>query len=517
MIKINHFLNFRFTSFLLLLALHNLLLINFSAQENPLSLETVIELTLSNNPDIIIAKNNSLSKFSQYQFSLAEFDPTFNFSTNYIKNKDPLQFGLDILLPEQQTISYNASFVKKFDWGISLSPSLIVSQNDYALGLTTSKVTQSRFNFKIDIPLLKNGGYLGSGAKTEAQEILYETAKYSAKFAVSEQIKNSIFAFLDLGVSKEKLNIYKDSENRAKKLVEITKILIRADKRPSREIDIVEANLAEKVGVRINNEKSVFDLKQSLILQLGTEFNDIEFSSSTFKIDLAEIKHLKLEQNTFLKSALKKRGDINSLILQAKAQKLLKNSAERNMLNQLNLSMNIGYSGLIPTANFSDLYNAIYPQNKGISYSVGLSYELPVNNLISESELLRNKVEYENSLINLDNKKRIVKSEVLKSLNNLELTSLELEQAINSLNLFKKSYENEVFKQEKGLSTFFEVTQTEQKLTSAFLNSLNAQSNYIKAIINLKHVSGILLQELNDGNYRVDVENLFGFSNNLKE
>lgn len=477
-------------------------------QDVVLNLEKVISLTLKNNPDILISKNNALSSFSNYQSGLSEFDPVFSLAASYNKSKDPLQFGLEVILPDQEITRYNASITKKFNWGISVTPSLSVTQTNATLGLSNQTITQSRANFLVEIPLLRNRGLLGSGADLEAAEIVFHSSKSTTKFKVSEELKNTISSYLDLIAAMENVNILKESETRAENMVELTNILISADKRPKSELDLVNANLAEKKRARISSERNVFDMLQNIRVRLGI--------NATEKIVVAEAsiqekfnQNFAFDENTKLAEAQQNRDDLRALQMQTEAKKLLMESADLNTLNRLTLRMDVGYSGLLTTAEFTDLYNAIYPPDKGLSYTIGINYELPFENLTQSSDLLRKKVDYENSIIQLDNLHRSIQSQILISLNELNLTKLEFDQAEESVNLFKRSYDNETFKQEKGLSTFFDVDQTEQKLTNALLNKINAKNDFYKSLINYKHVIGILVEPSEEGLFAIDINNLF--------
>src|ERR1035437_1243238 len=96
----------------------------------PLTIEDVIRITLGHNTNIKLASNNLKLSFARVLSSSSEFDPLLNIGIDYGKNKNPVPFGLDVLLPEQRNTNYSIGLTKKFDWGLLVNPNIQIRQSD---------------------------------------------------------------------------------------------------------------------------------------------------------------------------------------------------------------------------------------------------------------------------------------------------------------------------------------------------------------------------------------------------
>ncbi|MFA7420393.1 MAG: TolC family protein [Melioribacteraceae bacterium] len=473
----------------------------------------MIRITLGNNTNIMMATNNLKQSNARVLSSRSEFDPMLNIGVDYGKNKNPIPFGLEVLLPEQRNTNYSVGLTKKFDWGLLVNPNIQIRQSDAEFLDTREQQTQSAFNFTIIAPLLRNRGFVGTGANEKASEINYSAEKKKMSFTVSTEIRNSLNAYLDVYESTRRFEILRESERRAEKIVELTKVLIKADKRPARELDIVNANLADKKLSILLAEKDLFNAKQKLVLSLGLNYNLLEqvnIDGSLVQQGNQKFEFSKPMSDDLINMAMQNRTDYLAAVEELESISLQKTSAQRNTLNQLNLTMNIGYSGWERGSEFNQLFSNIYPKEKGLNYTIGLSYELPFLNNLKEAELISRTVDYDNSILRNEDLKRNIRSQVEIAKKNVETALLEIEYSKNAMELYKLSYESENLKQQKGLSTFFDVDITEQKLTSATQSVITAQMNYLKSILELKFAVGLLMAKSeSDFSFIIDAKNLF--------
>ena len=213
--------------------------------------------------------------------------------------------------------------------------------------------------------------------------------------------------------------------------------------------------------------------------------------------------------------ALANRPEIQAAKLQVENSDIGLKGSRNGLLPQLDLTANASNSGLAGGANglftgappapgsllgYGDGYfNAIeqilrrdYP-----SYSIGLTFTLPVHNRTAQADLVRDELQLRQAQIRTRQLENQVSLEVQDAIIALRRTRAAYEAAVETRKLQDQSLEIEQERFQAGLSTNFLVIQYENFVAQARSTEVVAKGAYAKARTQLERVIGKILENHN--------------------
>ena len=213
--------------------------------------------------------------------------------------------------------------------------------------------------------------------------------------------------------------------------------------------------------------------------------------------------------------ALANRPEIQAAKLQVENSDIGLRGSRNGLLPQLDLTANASNSGLAGGANglftgappapgsllgYGDGYfNAIeqilrrdYP-----SYSIGLTFTLPVHNRTAQADLVRDELQLRQAQIRTRQLENQVSLEVQDAIIALRRTRAAYEAAVETRKLQDQSLEIEQERFQAGLSTNFLVIQYENFVAQARSTEVVAKGAYAKARTQLERVIGKILENHN--------------------
>ena len=419
--------------------------------------------------------------------------------------------------------NYSAGVSKSFITGTRISPGLSLGRSFNNLPDNTYDFSNSpALDISVTQPLLKGMGTLSAAANVRSAKIMKDAYVDNLRYSINQQIYSVVLAYWEYLAAFENLALYTASEQRAKKVYEITQALIEAEKRAPSDIIQVNADVAEKTSQRINVEQRYFRAKQNLGRSIGLsnyESQKLPEPKRTFpSIDRARVNKTLAEEDLII-LARRNRYDLimNKKITSSK--KLLSKAYEWDRLPQLDLEGFGRYYGTKPSDE-GDGVNVLLPDipaQQGQNSSVGfrLTYTFPFQNNLARGYYIQNIASYEQQRISELDQDRNMTLNIRISSNAIGNYTAVLNNAEISYEEYQKAFENEQLKFKQGMTTLLNLIQIQDRLVYAHSSYISAKLQFARALADLRFETGTLTKsdiinktfDLNVGG--IDTERLY--------
>jgi outer membrane protein TolC len=131
------------------------------------------------------------------------------------------------------------------------------------------------------------------------------------------------------------------------------------------------------------------------------------------------------------------------------------------------------------------------------NFSVSLSLDIPLSNMISRASAAQAQLNMDQALLNLKNQEKQVVLEIRTAVRYLETTYKQLQAFRAARELAEKKLQAEEDKLRVGMSTNYFVLQYQRDLTTARVSELNAVISYNLAQGALDRSTGMILEKKN--------------------
>ncbi len=480
------------------------------AQKNiPVSITELAELALSKNP--MIQQNGLRVKSAQGALRVQKgvFDYNLFSSASITRNSLSL-FSMD---PRDSLIEGNLNtngfitsigVVKRFRSGLSANVSVNYNSLSDNLGLNRfnevvgPNITDHYMTSSLSLrqPLWRGRGPSITTALEKSAALDLQSARSNLSYANSVQIYEVTSAYWNYLSAFERANIYRQNEDRVRKMLEVTKDLVAGDKKPKGDLDQVRADLA-------NQERLSQVAQQSLVaakLNLGRAIGLSEEESLTIGRPLDNFPTINgsgfqdgMSLEPLKQMARENRKDVESNQLYQESLNLQMKLANNNRKPQLDLLASFNYGGSAIGNGWSNYWDTFTnSQGRDVGFELGLRFDFPVNNNQAQGALAQSKALYKDQEIYTQNLSRNIDLNVAIATTNIKNSTEILRNARRSLDYYQQVYENEQVKFQNGLSTILNLIIFQERLTVAQLEYLNARQQFAVAIITLRFETGTL-------------------------
>lgn len=443
-----------------------------------LSLKEAIYLALRYNPNI---QNSVLNRISQrFAISIAEQKFALNYALsgqyNWVTQKDSLGNTITssntVLAPKVTTTN---------QIGTVLSSSIIDN-------VSNNGANNPRWNINVEQPLLRGAGHqvaLRSLRDTFDNEI---GQKIALKNQVVSQVTSVISAYRSLISQNNALLTAKRSLQDAKNTYKINEKKIKAGQ-VERTANIQQAYQVENLKLSLSQaELGFIKAKKALLAQLGLSPKvNFEVPSDIY-LEKLYVPKLQLA----IKTALLNNAEYQTLLIQSRIHKRAKEVAENNQLWQLNLTADFSTGSGVGPNNGNSGFKSLSNFENWTS-NVGLNLSVPINDLSRKGELINAKLLLEQDKINLLAAKRALQTSVANQIEEIKSNVLQYKLSQKQLALAKRSYDLELKKQQAGISSSIDLTNTQNQLISANNNLISVKIGYLNAITTLEQMLGSTL------------------------
>ena len=485
-----------------------------SASQNATRLLDCVHQALKHQVQIDFRQLDIEKAKGGYQEASGEFDTTIQTKASHGHTQTPLtsadqQARHQHDLQEVQS-QYSLGLSKEYRTGLNLSPQIQTTRNEEH-ATPTAPSSSSGVYLKATLPLLRGLGAKANAARETAAKLDIQNSKEDLQHTMSQVVRDVTTAYWQYVSTYQQLQEHVKAEHRARKLLNQTKLLVEGGERPAAEMDEVRANLAEKETTRIASEQDLLQSRQKLGLAMGVSFQRIRSlppPADSFDILQPSTTQLsKVNESALLSYALQNRSDLQASRGREQSAAVLEKHYENQTLPQVDLGMKAGYQGLEEGESFTTMTTSPYSNVPGASWQVSLTYEFPIANQQARGRLRQQRVAKRRQMLSTRELARTVRSNVHTTLSVLQNALQELHNAGQTVRLYTQAVDNQLMKYKMGMGTQIDVITTQENLTQARLNKVNAQLKYAQALTELRFQTSTLLSFAQD-QARVSLDHL---------
>jgi outer membrane protein TolC len=457
-----------------------------------LSLAEAVNLALRHDPNLRLEAARLRSARGVLLSAHGAFDPVVSSGLSETEVNDPLTESTS----KQQSLTRTSlGAKKKFRSGFGLEPGLELLRTDAG---GPGAVNLGTFSLTLRQPLLRGRGRtavaaseLSAERNVAAGELDLRQVTAERVLAVASQYWLTRAAALNLGVLRE-------TEDRARGLLETTRRLIEADVTPAAELVQVEANLAAKEAARIGGERDLFEARQSLGREIGLDraaIAALELPSDAFPALPSAAAPGAAEENRFVTAALERRADLLAARERRSAAEILLRAGGNGLEPQLDAVLTPSYSGLVAGNGPGSFFSPLYRNVPGAGAVFGLNLTWPTANSQARGQLVQLEAAREQSALVEELVARRISADVPVALDAVARFAEQLERAAEAVRLFEQTVVNEEKKLKAGTSTLIDLITQRDRLTSARQSEVSAQLSLALALLQLRFETGTLLPE----------------------
>jgi outer membrane protein len=482
------------------------------ADETGLELIQAVKSALKNNQDIKVEEMTALTGKGVFQEASGEFDPTLSLSIDRVRGYPGYPTsGTDLEELKSTDLLFGITLEKEFRSGITTTLAAMATQNR---SYDTDTFNYSNVNFTISVPLLQGRGKSSTGATEKSYKLIYEADKLSLQHTVSAYLKETAQRYWDYVTAVKTVDTYKQAESEANAhLAEVEELIKSSEKFKNASVGQLKALSRSQVASAIAAMQKMREARQSLGILMGISYKylvALPMPASDFPtMSDSHIRQIIDNLQEYIENALANRADINAYEKYLRSGEVLLKQAKNQTLNQLDLSITLGYVGYNTAENsVAKYFSALWENRSGINSSVGLSYELPINNNTNRGALLQTRAALKTYEIQKFQLKRSISSEINLSISNLKNLSLELQEIKTIKDIYEQEMAKEKIKFKNNESTLVDIVTTQFKLISARLQVLEMKNRIAQEIVNFRYLTSTLIDTDRDGGSSVSEQHL---------
>ncbi|HEY6351671.1 MAG TPA: TolC family protein [Candidatus Angelobacter sp.] len=478
-----------------------------------LGLEDAIVLALLNNTDVSVNRAQyDLSRFA-VQRARQPFDPLLvsNFAaTRSVSPSASSLSGASTLstLNQPLGISFSQEFQTGTALGASFNSTRSTTNSTFA---TVNPSFTSGLTFSLSQPLWRNRGLFPNraGIMIAKRGVRQSEATFEAQ--VSDTLQRVIFQYWDVVQAHKTLEVLKKSLELAQASYDRDKRALELGALPPLDIYRSESQVAQRKIAVIQAEYSLKQVETVLRQTVGADLDD---RIGALDLDLTEKAEptgtlAGVDLQEILSQALNNRRELEAQKQQLAIDDTNVKLANNNLKPDLNLGASYTSNGLGGVVFGADaLGNPILVSNGGFSdslsqiggfsfptYGMSLQLRLPIRNSAAQADLGVALVSKRKDLYQKRSVEQTISSEVKNAVHDLEQAELVITAAQTSRDLSAKNLSAEERKYQLGAETIFFVLDAQNQLSQAELALVQAQISYQRALAEVDHATGSLLDK----------------------
>jgi HAE1 family hydrophobic/amphiphilic exporter-1 len=477
-----------------------------------LGLEDAIMLTLANNSDINVGR----AQFDISQFSVQRahqpFDPLFVAGFSPTRSVSPSASSLNgastlSTLNQDSNLGYTQEFQSGTTLGLSMVSSRGTTNSSFA---TVNPAFTSGLSFSLNQPLWRKGWFFANRAPIVLAQkgVRQSAANFEAQ--VNDTIARAISQYWDVVQARKAMEVLQKSLELAEASYQHDKRALELGALPPLDIYRSESQVAQRKIAVIQAQYNLKQVEISLRQTIGADLDqhieslDLELTESAETPSPLAIVDL---QET-LAEALKRRPEMEAQHEQLSIDDTNVKLANNSLKPDLNLTANYTSSGLggvvfdnsngvpvvVSNGGFSDSLSQLGGFNFP-TYSMGLQLRVPVHNSAAAADLGTALVSKKRSLYQMRGLQQSIGAQVKNAVHDLELAEQVINASQISRDLASKNLQAEERKYQLGAQTIFFVLDAQNQLSQAELSLVQSQIAYQKALAEVDHATGALLEK----------------------
>lgn len=457
-----------------------------------LSLAEAVRLTLENDPNLRLEEARLRSARGVLLSRRGTFDSIVSSSLTETESDDPIS---PTESASQALIGNSLGITKRFRTGLSIEPELSLLRTDPG---GSGAVNVGTFSFTVRQPLLRGRGRTATAAPERFAERQVAAGALDVRQVAAERVLAVASQYWRARAAALNLAVLRETEERARELLETTRKLIEADVTPAAEVVQVEANLVASETARIGGERDLFAARQDLGREIGLEraaIAALPLPSDPFPAVPRSAVPGEADGDRFVDAALARRADLLAARERREASEILRRAADNGLRPQLDLVLTPSYTGLVEGTDPGSFFSPLYRNVPGASAEVSVSLSWPTSNSEARGELVQLEASREQSLLLEELVARRVAADVPTALDGLVRSLQQLDRAAVAVRLFEQALVNEEKKLRGGTSTLIDVISQRDRLTNARQAEVSAQLFVALALLELRFETGTILPD----------------------
>jgi outer membrane protein len=456
-----------------------------------IALADVLDATLRSSPEIHLAAQQAALARGILTEAGAPFDTTIGVAAAWSRTHPALEDGTTLTRTET---SVDAGVDRRFRNGLLVQPQAGVRRTDLSTqpGLQTSNLGTA--GLTVVVPLLRDRGGAATAAAEVAARFGLRSSRMGLLHTVSERVLTAVLSYWDYLAAHQRLATLRASEERAERISEQTRVLVRADERTNADLTQTLGNLAAKKVTRLAAEQAFVESRQRLGLAMGVPAAAIAAlpPPATGFPSLPADAPLPAAEGASAATAHERRADLLAAQEDLRAAEALVKGARSELQPQLDLAVTTGYDTTIRGQGFSDVFAPLYRRPR-LDASFRLVYALPLRNARAEGLFAQASAAAEQRRIVRDDLGRRIDAAVAVSREALWRGAAGMRESEEAVRLLSSTVHAQQRQFEVGASTLFDVIAAQDALTNALLGQIESQRSYAAAIAALRFESGILV------------------------
>lgn len=432
-----------------------------------LSLRDAIYLSLRYNPDL---QSDELDRIlSRYQLRLKENEFELQYALSGGGNRSwPNAIAINDTSLTNANISAEVKLNNHQGGTMSVSTDNQLNGNEYQPSLTVSYKQ----------PLLRGAGRAVTDIGLYDQRDSDQQSHLLLKQSVIDKVTAVLEAYRALIQQNNSLHIQKQSLRDAIKTFKENEIRIASGRlapsvntQQAFQISRIKTDLEGQENARLLSSQSLLttiglDPKMNISVPVNVSLNKLTIPDEQQSLDYA-FKH-----NTAYRVALIEAKKTYRAYIQAKNQQLWQ--------LDLSLSSRIGQQNGITNTPGTSFFNG-----KNMEQRVSLDFSVPIRDLNRKQQLIAAKLALERTHVQLEAMRRQLRTDILNTIRSIRTQVHMFELSKNQLALAKKAYQLELKKQEAGIASSLDVTNSQNQLISARNNMTSVKITYLNLMSSL--------------------------------
>jgi outer membrane protein TolC len=194
-----------------------------------------------------------------------------------------------------------------------------------------------------------------------------------------------------------------------------------------------------------------------------------------------------------LDTALANRPDLDATRERERETRTLTVPARDQLRPQVDLQVNVGYSGLVEGNQFPGLFTSIGSRLTGPNFLAAVIVSQAKDNNTAHGQLLQTEAAHRQAQIRVDDLSRSIQSNVKIAQDNLERSAERARLLNTAASEYRVALDNERDKAQLGRSTVIELLLIEDRLTASQLDEVTSMQAYASALAQLRYETGTLI------------------------
>lgn len=460
-----------------------------------IGLVEAIRLMLEQDPNLSIEQARLRSARGILLSAEGAFDPVLSTSLEQTDTDTPLT---EISSRERRVLGNSVGLTKRFRTGFSIEPQLDLLRT---ADTNADPVNVGTLSFTLRQPLLRGRGRTVAAAPELSAERQVAAGTLDLRQTTAERALAVASQYWQARAALLNLEVLRESEERARELLETTRKLIDADVTPAADLVQVEANVVAKEATRIGGERALFAAHRALGREIGLppeQIAALPFPADPFPALAASDLPTADQSTRWIALALERRADLSAARERRRAAEILRRAADNSLQPQVDLLFTPSYSGLVEGTGTGTFFSPLYRNVPGASSTLSLSLSWPTLNSRARGDLAQVEAVVEQGRFLEDLLARQIGADVAIAVDAVSRGGQQLERAVEAVRLFERAVENEEKKLRAGTSTLIDVISQRDRLTAARQSEVAAHLALALALVELRFETGTLFPREGD-------------------